>query len=311
MEESLNAILSICLSVMSQTVGSLAIESGGGESLRTVLLALLQGLTEFLPVSSSAHLILPSQLLGWPDQGLTFDVAVHLGSLSAVLFYFRGELRRLLRGGARGARQGRWNEELNMLACLAVATLPVAVAGALLHSWVEGNMRSLPVIAGATIGFGLLLGVADRLRGGRDVSIRAALWIGLAQMLALVPGTSRSGITMTAGLVCGLSRQRAAQFSFLLSIPVILAAALFKLTALFQVAAAQPTAQPGAEPIPPGADIGAAVDWGQLLLGMGLSGVTAFLAIAWFLRWVERVGFMPFVIYRCLLGLFLFYVWAG
>ena len=266
------------------------------ESLRTTLLALLQGLTEFLPVSSSAHLILPSQLLGWPDQGLAFDVAVHLGSLLAVLFYFRDELRRLLLGGVRGARERRWNDELDMIACLAVATLPVAAAGLLLSDWVEGSLRSLPVIAGATVGFGLLLGAADRLRGSREMNLAAALWVGLAQVLALVPGTSRSGIAMTAGLACGLSREAAVRFSFLLSVPVILAAALYKLVELFNLAALDGTA---------------AASWGQLLLGVCVSGATAFLTIGWFLRLVERVGFLPFVVYRCALGLALFYVWMG
>ncbi len=260
------------------------------ELARTIILALLQGLTEFLPISSSAHLILPSRLLGWPDQGLAFDVAVHVGSLLAVMIYFRRDLLDLLRGSWAALGSRRLNPEMQMLFLLGVATIPVGLAGVLLDERVSGQLRSIAVIATTTVVFGLLLGLAD-WRGGRDRSLdmRAAIAIGLAQALAVIPGTSRSGITMTAALFCGLDRQSAARFSFLLSIPVILAAGVFK-----------------------GRDWLVAperVDWSLLSLSVLISALTAYATIALFLRLLDRLGFLPFVIYRCALGSVLFFIW--
>ncbi|MEP5763060.1 MAG: undecaprenyl-diphosphate phosphatase [Halieaceae bacterium] len=253
------------------------------ESLRSVVLAIIQGLTEFLPISSSAHLILPAQLLGWQDQGLAFDVAVHLGSLLAVVFYFREQLLQLAVGGIAALRARQSNAELRMIALLLLASLPIGVSGLLLKDWVAGELRSVTVIALATIGFGVLLGLADRGTARRsEFGWRAALLIGLAQVLAIIPGTSRSGITMTAALLCGINRQSAARFSFLLSIPVILGASTLTVVELGQAAA----------PVP----------WGQLLIGVLVAGTTAYASIAVFLRWLDRVGFMPFVIYRVVLG---------
>lgn len=261
------------------------------ETLRATILAFIQGLTEFLPISSSAHLILPSQLLGWPDQGLAFDVAVHLGSLLAVLAYFRRELLSLLIGTLSGARNLRMNEELHMVICLAVATLPVAVAGLMLSGFVSTHLRSIPVIAATTIGFGVLLALADRKKTvAARLSPGSALVIGLAQVLAIVPGTSRSGITMTAALFCGLDRQTGARFSFLLSIPVILAAAALTLVEM--------------------AEHRAAMAWDALLLGTVVAAVTAYATIATFLKLVDRVGFLPFAIYRCLLGVIILAIWV-
>ncbi len=261
------------------------------ESLHAVLLALVQGITEFLPISSSAHLILPSRLLGWEDQGVIFDVAVHLGSLLAVLYYFRRDLLSLAGGCLQALSERRANDEARMVLYLAVATLPVVCAGLLLIDLISGQLRSLPVIACTTIGFGLLLALADRRRtGSADIDLRTALWVGSAQVLALVPGTSRSGITMTAGLFCGLDRERASRFSFLLSIPVILAA-----SALAGMEALSADAQ---------------FDWQFALTGIAVSAVTAYATIALFLGWVQRIGFMPFVIYRCLLGSILIFIWV-
>ena len=258
------------------------------EMWQAVVLAVLQGLTEFLPISSSAHLILPSEVFGWPDQGLAFDVAVHVGSLSAVLYYFRADIGAMVAAWFRQVAGGPASEDSRMAWYIIVATLPAGLCGVLLDGWIETNLRSMAVIASATIGFGLLLGWADR--GGRErgaaVTLQTAVAVGLAQALALIPGTSRSGITMTAGLMLGLSRQQASRFSFLLSIPLILAAGLLKTVQLLAQGAAAP--------------------WGFIAMGAALSGVTAYLCIRWFMRWVERVGFMPFVIYRVLLGLALF-----
>ena len=260
--------------------------------LQTIVLALLQGLTEFLPISSSAHLILPSQLFGWPDQGLVFDVAVHLGTLLAVVSYYRRELALMLSDARKSVLQRRANAGASMLWYLLCATLPVGVTGVLFAGWIELNLRSLPVIAAATILFGLLLGVADR-GGATDgkLNLRVAIWIGLAQVLALVPGTSRSGVTMMAGRLCGLERALAARFSFLLAIPVILGATCLQLYQLLNSAAT--------------------VSWGQLVPGVVLSGAVAYVTIGWFLGLVERIGFWPFVIYRCLLGIVLLIIWVN
>ncbi len=261
------------------------------EWLQAILLAFVQGLTEFLPISSSAHLILPAQLFGWVDQGVAFDIAVHVGTLLAVLAYFRSELLILLQGSLRALSTGRLNAEATLVLQLALATLPVGLAGVLLLELISDEFRSIPVIAATTIGFGILLAVADRSDGGeRELNWKAALWIGLAQVLALVPGTSRSGITITAGLFCGLGREQAARFSFLLSIPVILAAA-----ALAGIEAGS---------------AGLAISWAPTLVATTIAALTAYATIAFFLAWVQRLGMLPFAIYRCLLGLMLLLVWV-
>lgn len=254
------------------------------ELWQALILAVIQGLTEFLPISSSAHLILPSQVLGWADQGLAFDVAVHVGSLAAVVWYFRRDLVQMALAWGRQLSGGGPSPDSRMAWAVIVATVPAGLCGLLLDDWIETHLRSVAVIGVSTIGFGLLLGWADR-RGrpqGGVVDLRTAVVVGLAQALALIPGTSRSGITMTAGLMMGLSREQASRFSFLLAIPLILAAGLLKTLDLL--------AQ------------GAGVPWLYIGLGTLCSGVTAYLCIHWFMRWVERVGFMPFVIYRLLLG---------
>ncbi|MES9880607.1 MAG: undecaprenyl-diphosphate phosphatase, partial [Sedimenticola sp.] len=195
--------------------------------LQIILLALVQGLTEFLPISSSAHLILAPMLFDYPDQGLAFDVAVHLGSLLAVATYFRHELYVMIRDFFASLRaNGRKTENSRMAWMIILATLPVMVAGLLLKSIVQNDLRSITVIAVTTLLFGLLLLWADikgnKRRDEYSVSWRDALFIGLLQAVALIPGTSRSGITMTAGLLLGMTRQAASRFSFLLSIPTIL-----------------------------------------------------------------------------------------
>ncbi len=254
-----------------------------------MLLALIQGITEFLPISSSAHLILPSQLLGWPDQGLAFDIAVHAGSLLAVLVYFRHTLTGMAGGAWIGVTERRMNADLHLGLMVVLATLPVIVAGFALKDFVESQLRSTLVIATTTIVFGLLLGLADRRAGVRDeyaITATMALLIGLAQALALVPGTSRSGITITAALLLGLSRPGAARFSFLLSIPAILGAGVLALA----------DALDSDEP----------VDWQVITIGTGAAAISAYACIHLFIRWIERIGMLPFVIYRLLLGAVLF-----
>ena len=260
-------------------------------------LALIQGLTEFLPISSSAHLILPAQLLNWPDQGLAFDIAVHVGSLIAVITYFRRELAGIAGGGLLAVTERRLDDHAHLALQIGLATVPIVIAGLLFKEFVETQLRTVTVIAYATIGFGLLLGAADLFgrrssvpndRPAGSVGYLPALAIGAAQMLALIPGTSRSGITITAALFLGLGRERAARFSFLLAIPSIAGAGLLAtLDALGTTAAA---------------------DWTALGVGFAVSGVAAYLCIGAFMTLVGRTGMMPYVVYRIGLGLVLLLV---
>ncbi len=255
-----------------------------------MLLAIVQGLTEFLPISSSAHLILLPRLLQWPDQGLVFDVAVHAGSLIAVLVYFRSQLIRMLRSWLRSLATGAADQDSQLAWWVIIGTLPVVVFGYLLQGLVESELRSPRVIATASIVFGLLLWFADA-RGNRKRSEYQLKWkdvlvIGCLQALALIPGTSRSGITITAGLMLGLTRQAAARFSFLLAIPVILASSLVSILRMATEAQA--------------------ISWGELFLGVVLSAISAGLCIHYFLRLIEKIGMLPFVIYRVLLGILIF-----
>ena len=258
--------------------------------LQAIWLAAIQGFTEFLPISSSAHLILPSQVLGWPDQGLAFDVAVHVGSFVAVVVYFRGEIRQLVTAWATSLG-GPQTSESHLAWYIIIATVPASITGLIFGGFIEVHLRSMAVIAATTILFGLLLGWADyRYRGSKTIdqlTWKTALIIGAAQALALIPGTSRSGITMTAALMLGFDRISAARFSFLLSIPVIALSGGYKgLELLGQ----------------------ASVPWFEILIGTVLSALTAYLCIHSFMRFVERVGMLPFVIYRLLLGSILIYL---
>lgn len=253
--------------------------------IQIIVLAVVQGLTEFLPISSAAHLILVPELCDWPDQGLAFDIAVHVGTLSAVIWYFRRELIVMTRDWARSCAQRRQVGESRLAWAVILGSIPVAAAGLLLHDLVESALRSPLVIAWATIGFGLLLGLADytgrRARSEHRLEWKDVLVIGVAQALALMPGTSRSGITMTAGLFMGLTRQGAARFSFLLSIPAILMAGGYESLKLIR--------EDG-------------VEWLPMILGALCSAVAAYLCIHWFLKLLDRIGMLPFVAYRLLLG---------
>ncbi len=260
--------------------------------IQIVVLAVVQGLTEFLPISSSAHLILVPVVSDWPDQGLAFDVAVHVGTLSAVMWYFRHEIGRMLLDWLASCRQRRQVGESRLAWAVIWGSVPVAVGGLLLHDAVDTVLRSPLVIAWATLVFALLLWWADAVgKGGRsehEVGWRDVVVIGLAQAVALIPGTSRSGITMTAGMFMGLSRSAAARFSFLLSIPTILMAGSYKTLQLIE------------NDLP--------VEWLTLGLGVILSAVTAYLCIHLFLKVLERIGMQPFVWYRLLLGGVLLYL---
>ena len=261
------------------------------------MLGLLQGLTEFLPISSSAHLILLPVLVGWPDQGLAFDVAVHVGTLVAVLSYFRRELVRMLRSCYRALRSGVHDADARLAGLIAIGTAPVVCVGLLLEyvgsldaTGATAVFRGAAVIASTTVGFALLLWWADR-RGSRvrqesSLNWRDALFVGGAQVLALIPGTSRSGITITAALALGFERKAAARYSFLLSIPVITAAGLRSAAAALE--ASETT------------------DWAALSLGAAVAAVSAYLTVHFFLKLMERIGLLPFVLYRLVLGALLF-----
>jgi undecaprenyl-diphosphatase len=258
---------------------------------QTLLLAALQGLTEFLPISSSAHLLLVPILSGWKDQGQLFDLAVHFGSLAAVLIYFRQDIDRIARAWlASTFGQAMRSDDARLGWAVLWGTVPVGLAGLLFRDEVAIVLRDPRIgaltIAASSIVFGMLLGWADwRCRGTRrerDLRWRDIAIIGCAQAFALIPGASRSGTTIAAGLMLGLSREAATRFSFLLSIPVILLATALQL----------------------GSAVGEerAVDWALLALGAVAAFASALAAIHFFLTFIERIGMQPFVLYRLALG---------
>lgn len=252
------------------------------------VLALVQGITEFLPVSSSGHLVLVPVLFRWPDQGLIIDVAVHVGTLGAVVIYLWRDLWAMTVGLTRLLR-GRRDPGATLAFYLVAATVPVVIAGYLLHRYRPEGIRDLAAIGWATLGFGIVLYVADRfgmtLRRVEHLRFSDALVVGLAQVLALVPGTSRSGITMTAARVLGMERPEAARFSMLLSIPTIVGAGILEGHDLYKSGDAELTLAAG--------------------FACGLAFVTALIAILAMMAWLRRASFTPFVVYRILLGLFI------
>ncbi|MBF0626039.1 MAG: undecaprenyl-diphosphate phosphatase [Magnetococcales bacterium] len=263
------------------------------EPLQAVVLALIQGITEFLPISSSGHLILVPHVVGWPDQGLHFDIATNTGTLLAVVLYFRKDVQELLLGWLRtlGKRDPGVTASGRLAWGILLGTVPVGLAGLLFKDQVATVARNPQLIGTTFILFGLLLWWADQ-RGQRQREIQVLTWrdallIGMAQALALVPGTSRSGITMTAALFLGYTRESAARFSFLLAIPVGVLAALLDLADLVNT------------PLPPD-------EWQGLLIGLTLSAVTAYWVIHWLLTWLRRQSMTPFVIYRLLVGALIF-----
>jgi undecaprenyl-diphosphatase len=248
---------------------------------QAVVLGVVQGLTEFLPISSSGHLLLVPYVFGWPDQGLAVDAAVHLGTLTALLAYFRGELAALV----TGARPRR------LAVLLVLATVPAGLAGLLLDQAVETLLRSPQVVAAATALWAVVMDVADRRAAapspGPDPLLRLstgqAMTVGCAQALALIPGTSRSGITITAGLVTGLDRATAARFAFLLGIPITAAAGGLKAAELAGVGLA-----PG--------------DLGPLLIALLAAFLSGWVAVWFLVTYLKRRSLRPFVVYRLLLA---------
>jgi len=262
------------------------------ELSQQIILALLQGLTEFLPISSSAHLILLPKLVGWADQGLVFDVAVHVGTLSAVVIYFRSELIQMSNDWFQSLLTRQQTPESRLAWAVLAGTIPVGLCGLMFKDAIELYLRSPSVIAVATIIFGLFLWWSDiygkRQRDEYSLRMSDVFIIGMAQAIALIPGSSRSGITITAGLALGLTRHAAARFSFLLSIPVITLAGLLATRDLL------------------GQGFPVALD--ALVTGAVISGVTAYLCIHVFLKLLDKIGMLPFVIYRLFLGVIIFVV---
>lgn len=260
------------------------------------VLAAIQGITEFLPVSSSGHLVLVSKFSDWPDQGLLMDVAVHVGTLMAVMLYFYQDLAIMTGAVFRSFKQISTRRPLDpefwLVWKLVVATIPVVLAGYLMNTYLDDAFRSLEVIGWTTLGFGILLLLSDKLnmtiRSVEHITFLGAFVIGLFQILALIPGTSRAGITMTAARFQGVERQDAARFSLLLSMPVIAAAGTLK----------------GLELYRSGNDIllREALTAGAMSFGFAL------VAITFLMVWLKRASFTPFVIYRVIVGVFLLFI---
>jgi len=256
--------------------------------LQAIFLAVLQGITEFLPVSSSAHLILVPELLGWQDQGLAFDVAVHVGTLIAVVVFLKKELHSIIPAWFSGWASFNWDNNGKLGWLVVLATIPVGIVGLFAGDFIEANLRSAMIIAGTTLFFGLLLGWYDRAGDQNTKPMESLTWsqtlmVGAAQAFALIPGTSRSGVTMTALLALGYSRVAAAKFSFLLAVPAISLPGLLK----------------GGELLASGQ----AVAWDLLAIGVVVSALVAFWCMNWFMWFVQTVGMLPFVIYRILLAI--------
>jgi len=253
--------------------------------LHLAVLAVVQGITEFLPISSSGHLVLVPIFTGWEDQGLLMDVAVHVGTLGAVMLYLWRDIWSIL-AGLGSLVKGKRHPGSRLLGHLILGTIPIIGAGYLVNEYYGDAFRSLMVIGWTTFGFGVLLYICDKygmtIRRIEHLSLGATLFIGLSQCLALIPGTSRSGITMTAARILGYERPDAARFSMLLSIPAILGAGTLKGLELYQSGNAQLT--------------------GDAMMAAGLAFGTALVAIALMMAWLRRATFTPFVIYRLLLG---------
>lgn len=250
-----------------------------------VALAVIQGVTEFLPISSSGHLALAPHVLEWPDQGLVIDVAVHVGTLGAVLIYTWRDIGRMIRGIIRPPDK-RLDPGRRLAWQIVIASIPVMIAGFLVSRYLGDSLRTVEIIAWSTIVFGVLLGVIDRIAPTlyrlKHLTYGTALFIGVAQILALIPGASRSGVTMTTARLAGFERHEAARLSLLLAIPAILGAGTLTGLELYL-----------AESATPGIDA---------IIAAGLALITALLSISLMMAWLRRAGFLPFVIYRLLLG---------
>jgi len=253
--------------------------------LQLLIIAIVQGVTEFLPISSSGHLILIPHFTDMPDQGPMIDVAVHVGSLLAIIVYFFKDAIGLARGGLASVGIGKAPEQRRLFWWIAIGTVPAVLVGLFLSDHL-GSLRSTTLIGTNLVIYGVLLGIADRIgrqdRKYEDMTLKDAVLVGLAQALALIPGTSRSGVTMTAARLLGYQRVEAARFSFLLSIPAVAGA--------------------GALIIPRLASESAEMQWDALIAG-GMTFVAAFATMAFLMRFLRSASMMVFVVYRVALGI--------
>ncbi|GGT94997.1 MULTISPECIES: undecaprenyl-diphosphate phosphatase [Streptomyces] len=267
------------------------------------ILGLVQGLTEFLPISSSAHLRLTAAFAGWQDPGAAFTAITQIGTETAVLIYFRKDIARIVSAWFRSLRDRsmRADHDAQMGWLVIVGSIPIGVLGVTLKDQIEGPFRDLRLIATTLIVMGIVLGVADRLAardeiGGRhrairerktlkDLGVKDGLIFGVCQAMALIPGVSRSGATISGGLLMGYTREAAARYSFLLAIPAVLASGLFELK---------------------DAGEGGHVSWGPTIFATIIAFGVGYAVIAWFMKFITTKSFMPFVIYRVLLGIVLF-----
>jgi undecaprenyl-diphosphatase len=252
-----------------------------------VVLGIVQGLTEFLPISSSAHLLILSQLFGWQDPGAAFTAVTQIGTETAVIIYFRREISAILRAWARSIvdADARRDPDARMGWLVIIGTIPIAVLGLLFQDQIETVARNLWLTASMLILFGLILGVADalgaRVKTERELTVRDGILFGLAQSLALIPGVSRSGASISAGLAMGYTRAAAARYAFLLAVPAVLASGLYEATKI------------GDE---------ANVAWGPTIVATLIAFGVGFAVIAWLMRWLTTKSYLPFVIYRLALG---------
>lgn len=267
------------------------------------ILGLVQGLTEFLPISSSAHLRLTAAFAGWHDPGAAFTAITQIGTEAAVLIYFRKDIARIVSAWCKSLvdRSMRGDHDAQMGWLVIVGSIPIGVLGVTLKDHIEGPFRDLRLIATTLIVMGIVLGIADRLAardesGGKhrairerktlkELGVRDGLIFGVCQAMALIPGVSRSGATISGGLLMGYTREAAARYSFLLAIPAVLASGVFELK---------------------NASENGHVSWGPTIFATVIAFVVGYAVIAWFMKFITTKSFMPFVIYRILLGILLF-----
>ncbi|MFE0105562.1 undecaprenyl-diphosphate phosphatase [Streptomyces sp. NPDC059009] len=271
--------------------------------LESFILGLVQGLTEFLPISSSAHLRLTAAFAGWHDPGAAFTAITQIGTEAAVLIYFRKDIARIISAwfGSLFGKVPRSDHDAQMGWLVIVGSIPIGVLGVTFKDQIEGPFRDLRLIATTLIVMGIVLGIADRLAardetGGKhravkqrkslkELGVRDGLIYGVCQAMALVPGVSRSGATISGGLLMGYTREAAARYSFLLAIPAVLASGVFELK---------------------DAGEGGHVSWGPTIFATLIAFVVGYAVIAWFMKFISSKSFMPFVYYRVLLGIVLF-----
>lgn len=252
-----------------------------------IVLGVVQGLTEFLPISSSAHILIVSQLLGWSDPGAAFTAVTQIGTEAAVIIYFRRDIARILRAWwhSLGNATARSSIDARMGWYVIIGTIPIVVLGLTFSSQIETAARNLYLVATVLIVFGVILGAADRwgrkARSLEQLTIRDGILFGFGQAMALIPGVSRSGATITAGLSLGYTREAATRYSFLLAIPAVMGSGFYEATRIGS---------------------GSNVEWGPTILATVVALIIGYSVIAWLLRWISTHSYTPFVIYRIVLG---------